>query len=297
MKPKNRRVSVPDVGDVPGARCASDPGRDATGRPSVPPRAPDAAAPGRVVNALRAVLGAALVLGLSTTVAWAARRHVLTSPRFAIDEIVVQGAHHRTAESVATEAGVTKGMNVFALDLDRARAKLLLDPWIERVVLARHLPGKVSIQVSERESGAIVALPEAYLASRDGRIFKRVELGDPVDLPVITGLTSDLLAQDRDGAQHTIVRALDLAGEYEHGPLAARAPLQEIHVSNGGELTLVVGKDGVSVALGLPPYRRKLDEAVRIFAEMDRRGARPGVVMLDDEARPDRVVVRTRQAP
>jgi len=247
------------------------------------------------VQGVRAVLGAFLVLALSTAVAWGARRHVLTSPRFAIEEITVHGAHLRSADTLMAESGVAKGMNVFGLDLDRARARLLADPWIETATLARQLPGKVVIQVSERELGAIVPLPEPYLAARDGRIFKRMEVSDPSDLPIVTGLTSDAVAQDRDGTQRLILRALDLAGDYEHGPLAARAPLQEIHVSNGGELTLVVGKDGVSLALGLPPFRRKLEEAGRIFAELDRRGEHAAIVMLDDEARPDRVVVRTRQ--
>jgi cell division protein FtsQ len=282
MTPRNRRVGTDEP--VPGGGTSPRPST-----PDVAARPPAS----RILLAARAVLGAALVLGLSTTVAWTARHHILTSPRFAVSEIVVQGAHHRTAEALEAEAGIAKGMNVFALDLDRARGKLLTDPWVESAVLGRHLPGRVMIQVTEREIGAIVAVPEAYLAARDGRVFKRVEVGDPVDLPIITGLTSDALGQDREGMQRTIVRALDLAGDYEHGPLAPRAPLQEIHVSNGGELTLVVGKDGIDIALGLPPFRRKLEEAVRIFAELERRGAHASVVMLDDEARPDRVVVRT----
>jgi hypothetical protein len=32
----------------------------------------------------------------------------------------------------------------------------------------------------------------------------------------------------------------------------------------------------------------------RVVAELDRRGAKPDSIMLDNEARPDRVVVRTR---
>jgi len=294
VTPKNRRMAPDpaalDVLDVASADRAPNKGSSAPG----PDRARSATS-ANVVAGVRAILGAVLVLGLSTTVAWAARRHVLTSPRFAIDDVVVTGAHTRTAEGLAEEAGITKGMNVFALDLDRARAKLLADPWIETATLARRLPGKVLVHVTEREIGAVVALPETYLAARDGRIFKKLEMGDPNDLPIITGLTSDAVAEDRAGVEQTIVRALDLAGDYEHGPLGTKAPLQEIHVSNGGELTLVVGKDGVSIALGLPPFRRKLDEAARIFTELEHRGAHASVLMLDDTARPDRVVVRTRQ--
>ena len=59
-------------------------------------------------------------------------------------------------------------------------------------------------------------------------------------------------------------------------------------------MTLVVGKNAVALRMGAPPYRRKLDQAIRVVAELDRRGAKPDSIMLDNEARPDRVVVRMR---
>ena len=65
-------------------------------------------------------------------------------------------------------------------------------------------------------------------------------------------------------------------------------------------MTLVVGKNAVALHMGAPPYRRKLEQAIRVIAELDRRGAKPDSIMLDNEARPDRVVVRNalnRQHP
>ncbi len=59
-------------------------------------------------------------------------------------------------------------------------------------------------------------------------------------------------------------------------------------------MTLVVGKNAVQLRMGPPPYRRKLEQAVRVVAELDRGGAKPDSIMLDNEARPDRVVVRMR---
>jgi cell division protein FtsQ len=287
VTPKNRRI---DAKASPHDGAASDGPRHA-----IPADDEAAAGTGRkILAAARAVLGAGLVIGLSTTVAWAARRHILESPRFALEDLVITGTHQRTPETIANEAGISKGMNVFGLDLDRARAKLLRDPWVASVTLARRLPKGVVVRVTEREVAAIVALPETYLATRDGQIFKRLEPDDVADLPVITGITEEAVAQDREGVRRTVVRALDLVSDYERGPLASKASLEEVHVSNGGDLTLVVGKDATSLALGQPPFRHKLDEAARIFSELEHRGARASIVMLDDEARPDRVVVRTR---
>jgi cell division protein FtsQ len=284
MKPQNRRVPKTDPqGAAPST--AKPLASEVLARPSPPSRL------GAIV---RAVLGGALVVSLSVGVAWAVRRHIVLSPRFAVTEIVVTGQHQRTAAAILEEAELAKGVNVFTVNLDRARTRLLADPWISEATLARRLPGTLWVEVTERDLGALVVLRQTYLASRDGVIFKKFELGDPTDLPIITGLDPDSVAEDRPGAEATLRRALDLASDYERTPLGQRDPLQEIHVGADGGFTLLVGKEGLSLALGTPPFRRKLEEAGRVTAEMDRRGARAQAIMLDDEARPERVVVRTR---
>ena len=248
----------------------------------------------KITSIVRLVSGLILVSGVSLTVAWAARNYVKTSPRFAVTDVVVTGGHHRKPDDIALAAGIDKGKNVFLLDLDRCKTKLLADPWISDATLSRRLPGSIYVHVTEREAAAIVSLGESYLAARDGEIFKRLEVSDPVDFPVITGIPSDAVAEDREGVRQTVRRALDLASDYEHGPLGQKAPLQEIHVGGDGAMTIIVGKSAMSLALGEPPFRKKIEQAARVLAELDRRGARADAIMLDNEARPERVVVRMR---
>jgi cell division protein FtsQ len=280
MMPPNRRVPSSAASETPGA--AKRPWAEGPRRLG-----------GKIMPVLRAIAGGTLIVSLSSAVAWAIRDHVIHSPRFAVTEIRVTGAHQRTEEALLAEAGLSKGANVFSVDLDAAQVRLLGDPWVSNATLARRLPGTLLVQVTERELGALVVLHETYLATREGEIFKRFELGDPVDLPVISGLDPDSVADDREGAQATLRRALDLAADYEHSPLPQRA-LQEIHVTPDGGFTLIVGKDTLTLALGGPPFRHKLEEAARVTAELDRRGTHADAIMLDDDARPDRVVVRAR---
>jgi len=267
---------------------------------SIPPAELDQAPTGprsesRIMRVLSTIAGIGMVIAIAGTVAWAARRYIRTSPRFGVAEIVTTGARHRSPEDLATTAGVVKGQNVFTIDLDRARARLLADPWISDAHLARQLPGTVFIRVVEREAAALLATGDGtYLVTREGAIIKKVDSGDPLDLQVVTGVSLRELVEDREGAMRTIRRALDLASDYDHSPLAQRSPLEEIHVESNGEMTLVVGKTAVSIKLGAAPYRRKLEQAVRVVAELDRRGAKPDAIMLDNDARPDRVVVRMR---
>jgi len=276
------------------------PGNRRTREPSAPPSPPPAVIPApagrpsRLLEGLRMTLGVGLVVGASIAVAWVARHHVMTSPRFAVAEIQVDGEERRTEATIAGESGIEVGVNVFALDLDAAREKLLADPWIAQATLARRLPGTILIQVVERRAAAIVSLGDTFLATGEGEPFKRLEPADPVDLPLITGLRPESLTDDREGTMRTIRRGIDLAAEYERGQLARRAPLEEIHVSADGAFTIVVGRTATELVLGGPPFRRKLDQAARVFAELDKRGAKAEAIMLDNDGRPERVVVRMR---
>ena len=280
MTPENRRLSRPSVHPE---------SENAEKAPAPPP-----ARPGRARFIFRAALGACLIIGVAVTVAWALRQHVLTSSRFAVKAVDVVGDKHRSKEELVRTAGILAGTNIFALDLDDARQKLLADPWVQGATLTRRLPDAVLIQVIEREAGALVALGEVLVATREGEIFKTLEPGDPTDMPIITGLSADAMNDDREGTKRTIRRAIDLASDYERSGLGKRAALQEIHVGEGGVFSLVVGKTALSLALGEPPYRRKLDQAVRVLAELEKRGSKADAIMLDNEARPDRVIVRVR---
>jgi cell division protein FtsQ len=283
MTPGNRRVSRPPEDFAP---------RHAAGAPA-PVRSVH-----RVVAALRTLAGVALVIGTSVGVAWVARRHIMTSPRFAIATIEVAGNEHRPAEAIVGESGLALGANVFVADLDLARGKIAADPWIADVGLARRLPGTILVHVTERRAAALVALGDTFLTTAEGEPFKRLDPDDPpeeiTDLPLVTGLRPESLNDDRDGTTRTIRRAIDLAAEFARSPLAKRGVLEEVHVEADGSYAIVVGKNAMQIVLGAPPFRRKLDQAVRVVAELDKRGAKADAIMVDNDTRPDRVVVRMR---
>jgi cell division protein FtsQ len=248
-----------------------------------------------VGSALRAIAGIALVVGASGAVAWVARRHVLHSSRFDVAAIDVIGNAQRPAAAIVAESGIAIGSNVFGADLNAARARILAaDSWLADATLARRLPSTIQIQVTERHAAALVAMGDTYLATAQGEPFKKVDPEDSVDLPLVTGLRPEQFVEDREGGLQTVRRAMDLAAEYERGPLAKRAPLEEVHVEPDGAFSLIVGRSAMQLVLGGPPFRRKLDQATRVVAELDRRGAKADAIMLDNDSRPERVVVRMR---
>ena len=248
-----------------------------------------------VFKGLSLVTGILVVAAASLSVAYGARRYVLTSPRFAVRTVAVDGMHRRTAAQIAAAGGLEVGKNVFSIDLARAGAMITQDPWIERATVSRTLPGTRRVTVAERDAAAIVAIgPSLYLATRDGDLFKRVEGDDPSDLPVVTGILPDQVANDRPGAVLAVKRALDVADEIDRAGLGKRYPVQELHLERDGALVVVAGREAIALHLGHAPFRDKIEQAARVLTEVGKRRASASIVFLDNDAHPERVVVRVR---
>jgi cell division protein FtsQ len=244
---------------------------------------------------LRLAAGVVITVATALACVWGLLNYTRTSPRFAVRSIEVHGASRRSPEDIARLAGIVNGQNVFLTDLEVARAGILNDPWIEQASLRRKLPAAISVEVVEREAAALVAIgPDLYLSTRQGEPFKRPEAGDPYDLPVVTGIRTDDVVKDRSATIASIRRALDLVADYDHVGPAKSLPVQEVHVEDDGGLVLSVGKDAIQLHMGKGPYRQGLEQASRVLGELGNRRAQASVVFLDNDAHPERVVVRMR---
>lgn len=287
--PRDPMLSADDTSPLPGPATT-------TVRP--PPGSKPAAERskiGRVGRTLQLIGGVAIVLTASIGVAWGARRYIVSSPRFAIRTVAVDGNHRRTPQQIAAAGAISVGANVFALDLKQAGARITQDPWVEKATVTRKLPSTISVTVVEREPAALVAIGgDLYLATRDGDLFKKLGAEDPVDLPVITGIPAAQVQSDRKGVIIAVRRALDVADEADRTGIAKRYPLEELHLEKDGSLVVTIGREAISLSLGHPPYRDKMEEASRILNELARRKANASVIFLDNDAHPERVVVRLR---
>jgi cell division protein FtsQ len=56
----------------------------------------------------------------------------------------------------------------------------------------------------------------------------------------------------------------------------------------------MVGKEGMVIQLGNTGFRQRLLMAERVVEETRRSGRLPGIVFADNQAHPERVVVRMR---
>ncbi len=125
--------------------------------------------PNPLLVLLRPLLAAALLVAVpGGLAAW-----VLTSSRFQLREVVVEGGSQRVpADWVAGTLAPLEGKNLVRLRLDEISARLHQNPWIETVELRKELPGLLQVEVSERR-------PVAFLL-REGRLYYADTAGHPI---------------------------------------------------------------------------------------------------------------------
>ncbi|MFO0617809.1 MAG: FtsQ-type POTRA domain-containing protein [Polyangiaceae bacterium] len=311
--PSNRRLEP-----RPEERARPEPKRDATPPPrasespqppsvvrSVPP--PPAGpktpkAPGRIRKALssawtgtRILVAIVLVIAASVGAAWGAKAYITKSPRFNVKTITVEGAGKLTPESIAKAGNVAVGQNVFSVDLDQAKKLIEKEPYVAEATVTRKLPNTISIKIVERQPAVLVALEDKlYLATQEGEVFKELAPEDVYDLPVVTGIKAETALKDRDGLTLLVRRALDIIDEANKTNIVKRYPIQEVHLEIDGTSELVVGREGISIHLGNPPFKGKLEQADRVLAEIQKRKSNASVIFLDDDGNSDRVVVRMK---
>ena len=117
---------------------------------------------------------------------------LLSAPFFDVADILVRGHSQLSEGEVLMLVEGISGTNIFTVDLDRGRRRLLASPWIQDGALRRVLPSTVEVFVTERRPLAVARFSERlYLVGAGGRIID--EYGPRYagfDLPIIDGLGS-----------------------------------------------------------------------------------------------------------
>ena len=239
----------------------------------------------------RALVVLACVAG-SVAVARLVERHVRTSPAFATREIRIEGRARLTEREVLEASGLALGRNAFETGPEQAAERLRDHPWIASAHVERRLPGNFVVKLRERRAVAVLSLGALYLVAEDGAVFKRVAVGDPVDLPVVTGVERERFTADRAWRTSLLLEVVALLHAYREAGLQRSTPVGEVHVEPDGGLSLYVGGDALHARLGRAPFREKLSRLRRVLDRLAQEKQEAAYVYLDNVRHPDRVTVR-----
>ena len=112
---------------------------------------------------------------------------------FSAADIQVSGLNRLSRQEIVDQADIHTGKNIFSVNLDTTRHRLMAHPWIEEAEVRREIPSGLAIHIKEYEPLAIIDMNHWFLIDKSGTPFKKWDESDPDGLPVIAGLDiSDL---------------------------------------------------------------------------------------------------------
>ena len=120
---------------------------------------------------------------------------IMSLPVWQVNLISIKGAKYIPEQKILSAAGVPLEKNIFQVDLDEIKGKLVKFIQFKEVRVSRRLPSTIVIRVKEREPFAVVMLKNIpALVDEDGYILAKESLSSSiykvnvVKFPVIRGL-------------------------------------------------------------------------------------------------------------
>lgn len=243
---------------------------------------------GRSLRRLLPVLAVGLtVMGLAVAGRVAAD-WIRRTPLLATRTVEIAGARRLDEGVVRAAAGIELGTNLFAFDVEAAEERVASLPGVRRAHVVRHLPGRVTVLVEEREPYALVNANGLHWVDAEGYLVSTDARPGASGLPILTGIGAP--APGAVAPAESLRAGLSLLHVLQRtsGRLATRVSEVDLGRPHGPVLYLT---DGVEVRLGSDAWGDRLARLDGVLGELDARGER--VASIDLRFR-DQVVLTPR---
>ncbi len=165
-------------------------------------------------------------------------------------------------------------------------------PWVRSAAVYRRFPGRIVLEIEERTPRAILAANKLYYVDEQAEFFTRLLPGDPVHLPLFTGVKEEDLRVSGGEIKEMLrngLRLIDYMDKGSSGLDIADVSHLRIRVEEG--LSLYT-RSGQVIILGKTDLEQKMERYGRLKKFLTQRGEwhNARVINLDFE---DRALVRS----
>jgi hypothetical protein len=247
----------------------------------------------RVLRPLRlglALAGIAFLALVAARLPWRQLRERLA----VVQEVRIEGALYLDAARVGEVAGLHAGDDLIALDLDRARQALLLDPRISRAEVTRVWLRDVRVRIVEREPVLTVTHGVPWEVDSAGVLLQPLARGVTADVPLLTGPDFSRLRAGTQVLTPEVRRGLAWVRALAARDLQLAGEVSEVDVSDPLATGVLLENGTRVLAPAWPPGARALSALRVVLADLQRRGVLAGELDLRFE---NQVVVRPVGAP
>jgi cell division septal protein FtsQ len=176
------------------------------------------------------------------------------------------GLKHVEKEQVLNTLGVPRYANALTLKMAQLAPRLQSLPWVKSAVVRLDLPGRLVVEITEREVMAVVSAENDYLMDREGKLFSRTTREQSSDHLVVSGFSGkglregSMLPAEPFEALKKLLKSLEKAKGWL--PLSQIA---ECRWQGDEGFILVAAHGNVPIRLGTDDLDQKLDRLHRIF--------------------------------
>lgn len=200
---------------------------------------------------------------------------LLTCSTFCITDvrnIEVTGNDRFSREQILEMANLGAHTNLLALRPAAVEQKLQAHPWIAKAELARRWPNRIALHLTERHPVALVQVGELYYTDLSGSLFKPAP-DDPLDFPVITGLTREYFPDGQNPPSTQVVQLLNLLALFQQAPdPLTSSQIAEIHVDPERGFTLYLSGLKTALDLGFTDLPEKIKKLPQVWPFLVQRG-------------------------
>ncbi len=114
---------------------------------------------------------------------------LLTSPYMRLENVDVNGVEQDIRNDLINMCGLNADINLLALNMKDLKQKIEEHPWIRKIKLERKFPNTLIVDAEKQIPSALVVMDKIYYMNQHNEIFKQINDSDPIDFPVITGVS------------------------------------------------------------------------------------------------------------
>lgn len=188
----------------------------------------------------------------------------LTSPRFAVKGVTLEGAGDLTREFALRTVSPAVGTNLFLAPCGRLRGRLESHPAVRRAEVVRKRDGRLLVRVEERSPYVCVLWKGSYFSlDREMVPFVRAEARDR-SLPLIDAPGAGAPEMGRPWSSAYVEAAVRCLEEARKSDLK----VSQVSIDPAGEMCLNI-VNGTKIRAGYPQdIERKISVATRVLASL-----------------------------
>jgi len=227
-------------------------------------------------DCLRAAVLLAMILVMTSGLIYGFN-YAISAPYFLIKATSIRGCRELTEKDVLALADLKSSQTIFSVNMEAMARRIVSQPWVKNVAIGREFPNRLVVEIQERTALALCKRGEDfYLFDKDGVFFKKLETGDEVDVPVLTGYyQGERLNKELFDKTMLLMKTLAVSKSFP-----ALNAVSEINASDVSGLSLYT-ENGFCLKLGFGNYENKLKRLLPVITALNKKDMKQGLLNID----------------